>query len=64
MRHPSEYTTTPFHGLQIMVVDAGTVIKDERSGQEATITDSSYTIKGRLMYCTQPVFDKLKRHVQ
>lgn len=60
MKHPSEYPVTAFGGIHVMVVDAGTVVKDERSGEEIEITDRTSASKGALLYCTQAVFDALK----
>lgn len=60
MRNPAEYTTTPWNGLHVMQVDAGTVIKDERSGEEITVTDDTAAFKGRVMFCTKKVFDRLR----
>lgn len=60
MRNPIEYNTTPFHGLNIMVVDPGTVIKDERTEREETVTENSAVQKGSVVYCTQKTFDALK----
>lgn len=63
MKHPLEYPTTPFNGLHVMVVDAGTRVKDERSGEEVEITDTSAARKGSVIYCTQAIFDALKAQV-
>jgi len=52
MRHPSEYTTVPFGAMHVMEVDAGTVIKDERSGEEITVDDNTVAVKGSVMWCT------------
>ncbi len=60
MKHPSEYRTIPFNGVHVMVVDAGTVIKDERTGDEVTVTDKVIARKGSVFYVTQPYFDALK----
>ena len=46
-----------------MVVDAGTVIKDERSGEEVTVDDKTAARKGALVYCTKPVYDALKAQI-
>lgn len=60
MKHPSEYITEQFCGVHVMVVDPGSVIKDERSGQEMVVTDDSCVFKGNIAYCTKPVFEKIK----
>lgn len=62
MRHPSEYSTVPFGATRVMVVDAGTVIKDDRSGQEVTITDQTACSKGNVIFCTEATFEALKAH--
>lgn len=63
MRRPSKYSTVPFNGLHVMVVDAGTAITDERSGQTIIVDDSSAARKGEVLYCTQTIFDALKARV-
>lgn len=62
MKHPSEYHTTPFLGLHVMVVDTGTVIKDERTGDELTVDDDNAVNKGSVIYCTQPTYDAPQFH--
>lgn len=63
MRSPIHYSTVPFGGLRVMEVDDGTVIKDERSGKEFTVTDSETVFKGNVMFCTKKVFDRIKEEV-
>jgi hypothetical protein len=63
MKHPSHYATTPFNGLHVMVVDAGTAITDERSGQTIVVDDRTAARKGTVLYCTQANFDALKARV-
>ena len=63
MQHPMDYTTTPFGACHVMVVDAGTTIKDERTGREETVTKDSAVTKGSMIYCTQSVFDQLKARI-
>lgn len=63
MKHPSEYATVPFNGMRVMVVDAGTVIKDERTGAEITVTDNAAAAKGGTIFCTQSIFDALKKQI-
>jgi hypothetical protein len=63
MRHPSKYSAVPFSGLHVMVVDAGTAITDERSGQTIIVDDDSAVRKGAVLYCTQAIFDALKARV-
>jgi hypothetical protein len=60
MRHPSEYTTTPFGGLHIMQVDAGTVITDERTGERITVDDETAAKKGSVVYCTAKIYEAIK----
>lgn len=57
-------STTPFFGCHVMVVDPGTVIKDESSGREETVDENSAVTKGNLIYCTKKTFDELKRRAQ
>lgn len=58
MRHPSEYTTMPMGGLHVMQVDPGTVI--ERTGETITVDDETTAVKGRVVFCTEKVFEALK----
>lgn len=60
MKHPSEYTTVPFHGFKVMQVDPGTDIKDERSGETITVDDESSAVKGNIIFCTEKTFNALK----
>ena len=60
MKHPSAYTTIPFEGYHVMIVDSGTKVKDERSGEELEVTDTSIARKGTLIWCTQASFDQLR----
>lgn len=53
------YKTVPFNGLHIMVVEAGTIVTDLRSGGAVEITDESAARKGDIVYCTKAVFDAL-----
>lgn len=46
-----------------MEVDAGTVIKDERTGKELTVSDTETVFKGNVMFCTKRTFDLLKEKV-
>ena len=55
--------TTSLDGLHFMVVESGTIIRDERSGEEAVITDTEAAKKGSVVYCTQAVFDSLKEKI-
>jgi len=52
--------TVPFAGMHVMVVDAGTKVTDERSGEEVIIDDETAAAKGPVIYCTQKIFDALK----
>lgn len=56
----SPFSTAPFNGLHVMVVSAGTVVRDERSGEEIVVDDASAARKGSVLYCTQATFDALK----
>ena len=59
-KHPRDYGIVKYCGLHIMVVDAGTKVKDERSGQEIKVTDLVSVKKGNVIFCTQVFFDFLK----
>jgi hypothetical protein len=63
MRSPSEYFTEAFGAMHVMEVDPGTVITDERSGEKITVTDDTVAVKGRVMFCTKAVYDRLKQEV-
>lgn len=56
--------TVPFNGMHIMVVEAGTKVKDERSGEEVVINDETAASKGPVIYCTQKTFDAMKEEVR
>lgn len=64
MKHPSEYTTQPFKGMNVMVVDSGTKITDDRTGKEAKVDDENIVQKGGVIWCTQSMFEKLKKYVE
>tara|TARA_R110000851_G_scaffold32845_5_gene87862 strand:- start:802 stop:984 length:183 start_codon:yes stop_codon:yes gene_type:complete len=53
--------THPFSGVQIITVDVGTVIEDEETGQQATVTDDCFVTKGSRVWCTESAFELLKR---
>jgi len=63
LKHPSEYGTMPLGAMRIMVVDAGTKITDERSGESAIIDDHTTATKGNVIWCTQPVYDALRARI-
>lgn len=52
--------TIPFGGMHIMPVDPGTVVTDERTGERATITDTSFAVKGRVMWVTHATYEAMK----
>jgi hypothetical protein len=64
MQNPLRYQTTPLNGMHVMVVDDGTKITDERTGEEVIVTDASAAAKGNVIYCTKPVFEALKKQTQ
>jgi hypothetical protein len=53
-------STISFCGAHVMVVSPGTVVRDERSGEEIVVDDTSAARKGSVVYCTQAVFEVLK----
>jgi hypothetical protein len=61
MENPLRYTTVPFAGMHVMVVDVGTKVTDERSGEEVVVDDHTAASKGAVIYCTQKIFDDLKQ---
>lgn len=63
MKNPLYYTTTPWGGLKVMCVDIGTVIKDERTGQEVTVDDETMALKGNVAFVTEKVFRAIKDKV-
>lgn len=64
MQHPSEYKPQTLGAFHIMVVDPGTVVKDEASGREETVTDGSAVFKGNLIYCTPFLEAGIKRAIE
>lgn len=61
MRSPSDCFTEAFGSMHVMEVDPGTVVKDDRSGESITVDDETAAVKGRVIFCTKKVFDKLKQ---
>jgi hypothetical protein len=61
-KHPREYGIVNYDGYHIMVVDAGTKVTDERSGQEIEVTDLVSAKKGDVIFCTQDFFDFMRAH--
>jgi hypothetical protein len=59
----TDYPITDFGGLHVMVVDAGSVIRDERTGEEAIVDDNGCVRKGSVIFCTRAVFDALKARI-
>lgn len=57
------YETVSWNGLHVMVVDPNTEIKDEKSGESATITDNTYVIKGKVVFCTENFFKRLQKSI-
>ncbi len=64
MKHPSEYTTVPLGAFHVMVVDAGTVIRDDATGREETVDEVSIVCKSTVIYCTDLLFSRLKRAIE
>jgi hypothetical protein len=46
-------------GLRLHVVPAGTVVRDERTGQEETVGEGGAVKAGNVMYCTKAVYHRL-----
>ena len=63
MRSPSDYFTEAFGSMRVMEVDSGTVVKDERTGETIIVDDETAAVKGRVIFCTKKVFDKMKQEV-
>lgn len=64
MRDPALYATTPLGSMQVMQVDAGTAITDERSGETITVDDETFAVKGRVIFCTERTYEALKSKVR
>ena len=60
MGSPSDYFTVAFNGWHVMEVDSGTVVKDERTGEEIIVNDETAAVKGRVIFCTKKVFEGIK----
>ena len=60
MKHPSEYTTVRLGDVHVMVVDIGTKITNERTGEEVIIDDDTMARKGVMIWCTEAVFQELQ----
>lgn len=52
-----------FDGIEIIVVEPGTVIKNEKTGEEYTVTGDNFVTDHGVIYCTKAYFDKLKASV-
>lgn len=52
-----------YAGVKFMVVEAGTTIKDERTGQTEEVTDKGGVFAGSTMYCTAKVYERIKQEV-
>jgi hypothetical protein len=48
-------------GLRVTQVEAGTMIRDERTGQKIAVTDDTCVRKGDTILCTERTFDALRR---
>jgi hypothetical protein len=46
-------------GLQLVIVEPGTEITDERTGQKEVVGDDGAVKAGNTMYCTKPVYARL-----
>lgn len=49
-----------FDGIEIRVVEPGTVITDERTGKAFTVTDSEVITASGFMWCTEKILGALK----
>lgn len=63
MRHPSEYTTVQMGAYRVMVVDAGTTIRDGATGREEIVDDTGVVFKGMLVYCTDLMLNRMKHAI-
>jgi len=54
----------PFSGLELIQVEPGTVIKDDKTGAQYTVTDDMSVYHGTKMYMTQKVYEQLKAVIQ
>lgn len=50
-----------FGGVQFREVSSGTVIKDDRTGQEVTVDDNTAAFRGNVFYCTAKTVQALRR---
>ncbi len=58
------WMTTPLGTMHVMQVETGTSVKDERTGDEIIVDDNTCAIKGRVIFCTERVYENLKTHVR
>jgi len=49
--------------MHVLVVDAGTSVKNERDGSEIVVTDECAAQKGNVIFCTQKTYDALAKAV-
>lgn len=50
--------------LRIVVVKPGTEIANERTGETATVSDSTAVTKRGALYCTQTAYEAIKARCQ
>jgi hypothetical protein len=55
-----ERALSPLFGMPITVVEAGTVIRAERTGEECAVIDSCPAISNRRIFMTQHTYDRFK----
>jgi hypothetical protein len=46
--------------MNIIEVDSGTKITDERSGETITVDDKTCAVKGRVIFCTKRTYAEFK----
>ena len=53
----------PLGGVQLMVVEDGTTVTDERTGESVIITKTQSAMKDGVLWCTQELADAIKKRL-
>jgi len=54
-------STVLFDGMRVKVVEAGTVVRDDRADYGVTVNDITIAVVNGEAFCTQSTFAKIKK---
>lgn len=60
MKHPADFETIPCGAAHIVICEAGTTVRNDRTGEEILIDDDTFALKGSVIFCTQAVVDRMR----